>query len=173
MLDVDGNTTMTTDLLWRQLLEAAVEIQHIIDNNECMQLLTKYPDLLIGASRWIQAQATEMNKCLDMQEVLRGEVDDLSKRIVNYSHKAYEANFQLERCYCEDKGYDPDYGWPVGDHVPVTMADSILARLVNMRAALEMLQRWDMLELNEAGYGVATADAAWARYIIKEALETT
>lgn len=39
-----------------------------------------------------------------------------------------------------------------------------------MRAALLRLEEWDMLALTADGHGAATADAPWARALIRDAL---
>lgn len=39
-----------------------------------------------------------------------------------------DAHRQLERAFCNGEGYSEEYGWPVGDQVPETMADAIIRR---------------------------------------------
>lgn len=45
----------------------------------------------------------------------------------------FDAHQALERAWCEGQGYEEGYGWPVGDHTPDSMADSIIKRIADLR----------------------------------------
>lgn len=56
-------------------------------------------------------------------------IGDLLAELRRVNFSLYDTSYHLERAYCEGLGFSPEFGWPVGDHVPETMADSIIARL--------------------------------------------
>lgn len=41
----------------------------------------------------------------------------------------FDANENLARAYCAGEGWTAEYGWPIGDQIPETMADDIIRRL--------------------------------------------
>lgn len=66
--------------------------------------------------------------------------------------RLFYANEALERAYCgvlfSQDSCDPNYGWPIGDQVPETMADAIIAehrslerRLAELKARYEGIVR--------------------------------
>jgi hypothetical protein len=63
------------------------------------------------------------------EDEIRAYIKALELENVRLKQQFFEAMFNLERACCEGEGYTEEYGWPVGDHVPQTMADSIISRL--------------------------------------------